>query len=62
MKCQEIIKILLKDGWYELVQTGSHKQFKHKVKTGKVTVPMHKTKEIPIGTLHSIYKQAGLKK
>jgi len=62
MKCQEIIKILQKDGWFEVVQKGSHKHFKHRVKQGKVTVPMHKVKDIPIGTLNSIYKQAGLKK
>jgi len=62
MKCQEIIKILKKDGWFEVVQNGSHKHFKHAIKPGKVTVPMHKVKDIPIGTLQSIYKQAGLKK
>ena len=52
----------MKDGWYEVVQAGSHKHFKHDKKPGKVTVPMHKAKDIPAGTLHSIYKQAGLKK
>jgi predicted RNA binding protein YcfA (HicA-like mRNA interferase family) len=62
MKCDEIIKLLKKDGWVEVAQSGSHRQFKHPVKPGKVTVPMHKAKDIPPGTLHSIYKQAGLKK
>ena len=62
MKCQEIIKLLKKDGWAEVAQSGSHKQFKHPVKPGKVTVPIHKAKDIPPGTLNSIYKQAGLKK
>jgi predicted RNA binding protein YcfA (HicA-like mRNA interferase family) len=62
MRCREIIKILEKDGWYEVDQKGSHKQFKHPLKQGKVTVPMHKIKDIPVGTLNSIYKQAGIKK
>ena len=62
MKASEIIKILKKDGWFEVAQSGSHKQFKHTKKTGKVTVPAHKVKDIPPGTLNSIYKQAGLKK
>ncbi len=47
------------DGWCEVAQKGSHKQFKHPSKTGRVTVP-HPKKDIPIGTLRSIEKQAGL--
>ena len=62
MKADEIIKLLKKDGWFEVAQSGSHKQFKHEKKPGKVTVPMHKPKDIPPGTLKSIYKQAGLNK
>jgi predicted RNA binding protein YcfA (HicA-like mRNA interferase family) len=62
MRCKEVVKILLKDGWCEVAHSGSHKQFKHPKKPGKVTVPIHKAKDIPPGTLNSIYKQAGLKK
>jgi predicted RNA binding protein YcfA (HicA-like mRNA interferase family) len=60
MNSREIIRRLERDGWYEVAQSGSHKQFKHPSKPGRVTVPNPK-KEIPIGTLKSIEKQAGLK-
>ncbi len=60
MNSREIIRKLQQDGWYEVAQAGSHKQFKHAVKSGRVTVP-HPKKEVPIGTLKSIEKQAGLK-
>jgi predicted RNA binding protein YcfA (HicA-like mRNA interferase family) len=61
MKAREIIKTITKDGWYQVAQSGSHKQFKHPVKAGKVTVADHGSKDIPPGTLNSILKQAGLK-
>jgi predicted RNA binding protein YcfA (HicA-like mRNA interferase family) len=60
MNSREIIKLLARDGWHEVAQSGSHKQFKHPDKPGRVTVP-HPKKEVPIGTLKSIEKQAGLK-
>lgn len=60
MTAKEVIKLLEKNGWNEIAQVGSHKQFKHPEKTGKVTVSMHKG-DIPKGTLNSILKQAGLK-
>ncbi|MDQ6757070.1 MAG: type II toxin-antitoxin system HicA family toxin [Bacteroidota bacterium] len=61
MKVRDVIKAIEKDGWHEVAQAGSHKQYKHPVKKGKVTIPYHKGKDIPIGTLKSIFKQAGLK-
>jgi len=60
MSSREVIRRLKADGWFEVAQAGSHKQFKHPVKPGRVTVPFPK-KEIPIGTLRSIEKQSGLK-
>ena len=60
MNSRAVIRILQKDGWYEVNQVGSHKQFKHAAKKGRVTVP-HPSRDIPIGTLKSIEKQAGLK-
>jgi predicted RNA binding protein YcfA (HicA-like mRNA interferase family) len=57
---REIIKQLKSDGWYEVDQCGSHKQFKHPAKKGRVTVP-HPKRDIPLGTLRSIEKQAGIK-
>jgi predicted RNA binding protein YcfA (HicA-like mRNA interferase family) len=60
MKSREVIAALVADGWYEVAQKGSHVQFKHKTKPGRVTVP-HPQRDIPIGTLRSIEKQSGLK-
>jgi predicted RNA binding protein YcfA (HicA-like mRNA interferase family) len=56
---REVIRQLQKDGWYEVNQVGSHKQFKHPKKKGRVTVP-HPKRDIPKGTLKSIEKQAGI--
>jgi predicted RNA binding protein YcfA (HicA-like mRNA interferase family) len=60
MSSREIIQRLRADGWYEVSQEGSHKQFKHGTKPGRVTVP-HPVRDIPIGTLRSIEKQAGIR-
>ena len=57
---REIIKLLEKDGWYEVSQNGSHKKFQHDAKTGIVVVPMHDG-DLKIGTQNNILKQAGLK-
>lgn len=61
MKAKEIIKKLIKEGWLEVSQVGSHKKFKHPEKNGIVIVPVHAGQEIPPGTLNSIKKQAGWK-
>ena len=60
MHSRDVIKQLQKDGWCEVRQVGSHKQFKHPTKKRRVTVP-HPNREIPVGTLKSIEKQAGIK-
>jgi predicted RNA binding protein YcfA (HicA-like mRNA interferase family) len=60
MKSRMIIKLLQKDGWFKVDQSGSHIQFKHPSKKGRVTVP-HPQKDMPIGTLKSIERQAGIK-
>lgn len=60
MKVRELLKLLQDDGWYIKTQKGSHMQLIHSEKPGKVTVPVHGG-DIPIGTLNSILKQAGLK-
>ena len=57
---REIISILKSDGWYQVNQEGSHKQFKHPVKKGKVTVA-HPEKDIDIAVIKSIERQSGLK-
>lgn len=55
---RDIIAKLAADGWREVRQKGSHKQFAHPDRTGRVTVP-HPKQDIPKGTLRSIYRQAG---
>lgn len=60
MTAKELIKKLKADGWIEVRQIGSHKQFKHPSKLGLVTLPFHNG-DIAPGTLNSILKQAGLK-
>ena len=60
MGSRDIIRKLRADGWFEVGQSGSHKQFKHAQKSGRVTVPYPKS-TIPVGTLKSIEKQAGIK-
>ncbi len=57
---REVVKILLKDGWYEVCCDGDHHQFKHKTKKGRVTIT-HPRKDIPLGTLKSIEQQSGVK-
>jgi predicted RNA binding protein YcfA (HicA-like mRNA interferase family) len=59
VKSADIIKQIKADGWYLVHVVGSHYQFKHPSKTGKVTVP-HPKKDLPLATVRSILKQAGL--
>ncbi len=58
MRVREVIKKLEQDGWYLKRTKGSHRQFKHPTKSGTVTVSGKLSKEVPIGTLKSIWKQA----
>lgn len=60
MNSREIIRMLEADGWKQVRVTGSHHHFKHAEKPGLATVP-HPNKDLPIKTLNSILKQAGLK-
>lgn len=60
MRARELEKILLEDGWYIKNQKGSHRQYKHPSKPGKVTIPFHNG-DVDKGTADSILKQAGLK-
>lgn len=62
MKVRDVIKIIEAHGWYLHATKGSHRQFKHKGKPGRVTVPGRMSDELAPGTLSSIWKQAGTKK
>jgi predicted RNA binding protein YcfA (HicA-like mRNA interferase family) len=57
---RDVLRALKSDGWEEVAQKGSHVQFKHPSKPGRVTVP-HPKRDLPVGTLKSIEKQAGIK-
>ncbi len=57
---KQMEKMILADGWIFLTQCGSHRQYTHPVKKGKVTIPFH-AKDLPIKTEIQILKQAGLK-
>lgn len=59
MNSAALIKKIQADGWVLVHTAGSHHQFKHPVKKGKVTVP-HPKKDLPIGTAKNILKQAGI--
>jgi predicted RNA binding protein YcfA (HicA-like mRNA interferase family) len=60
MRSRDVIKLLEADGWKEVARKGSHAQFKHPVKKGRVTVPDPK-RDVPVGTLRSIEKQSGIR-
>ena len=60
MTSAQVIALLESDGWFLVSTRGSHRQYKHPEKKGRVTVP-HPKKDWPLGTLRQIYKQAGLK-
>jgi predicted RNA binding protein YcfA (HicA-like mRNA interferase family) len=62
LKYRDILKMIEKDGWRLVSQVGSHRQFKHPVKPGRVTVAGQNFQEAAPGTLNSILKQAGLKR
>ena len=50
------------EGWYHVATRGSHRQFKHPTKPGRVTVAGKASDDLAPGTLNSILKQSGLKK
>lgn len=62
MKVKQLIDIIEKDGWYLARTRGSHRQFHHPTKPGTVTLSGKESIDIPVGTMNSVLKQAGLKK
>ena len=61
MKVKELIAFIETDGWSQVRQKGSHRQFHHLTKPGTVTVSGKPNVDVPLGTLNSVLKQAGLK-
>lgn len=60
-KVRDAIKIVERDGWYLVTTRGSHRQFKHLIKSGKVTIPGKPSEDLPTGTWKNILRQAGLR-
>ena len=60
MKVRDVLRRLAADGWVQVAQKGSHRQLKHAIKPGKVTVPGKLADDLPEGTYRSILRQAGL--
>lgn len=61
MKVREIIKLIEQDGWYHVDTKGSHRQYKHPTKRGRVTIAGHLNDDLAVGTSNSILKQSQLK-
>lgn len=61
MKICDLIKLIETDGWYIVATKGSHRQYKHPIKVGRVTIAGHPNDDLAPGTLNSIFKQAKLK-
>lgn len=62
MKVSEVLRMLKDDGWVLVATRGSHRQFKHPTKVGRVTVAGKPSDDLAPGTLNSILKQPDLKK
>ena len=61
MKVRDAIRLIEDDGWRLVATRGSHRQFKHPQKPGRVTVAGKPSDDLAPGTFNSILKQAGLK-
>jgi predicted RNA binding protein YcfA (HicA-like mRNA interferase family) len=62
LKVGEIIKMIESEGWYLVATRGSHRQYKHPRKPGRVTVAGKPSQELPPGTERSILEQAGIQR
>jgi predicted RNA binding protein YcfA (HicA-like mRNA interferase family) len=61
VKIREVVAMIEADGWYQVRQRGSHRQFKHATKLGLVTIAGKPGEDLSPGTLNSVLKQAGLR-
>ena len=60
LKVRDAIKMIEADGWLLVATRGSHRQFRHPTKPGRVTIAGKPSKDLPLGLEHSILRQAGL--
>lgn len=61
MKVRDIIRLIEADGWFLVTTRGSHRQYKHATKPGRVTIAGKPSDDMAPGTFNSVLKQAGLK-
>ncbi len=61
LKVRDVIKSIEADGWYLVTTKGSHRQYKHPVKPGRITIAGHPSDDLAPGTLNSIFKQAKMR-
>lgn len=59
MTVREVLRLLERDGWFEVRQAGSHRIFRHPTKPGILVVPVHPGRDLATGTLASILKKGG---
>ncbi|HET9919651.1 MAG TPA: type II toxin-antitoxin system HicA family toxin [Ktedonobacteraceae bacterium] len=62
MKVREVIRLIEADGWYQVKMVGSHRQYKHAEKLGRVTVAGHPNDDVHPKTLTSIFRQAQIRR
>jgi predicted RNA binding protein YcfA (HicA-like mRNA interferase family) len=62
VKIRDVIRLIQDDGWYLVTTKGSHRQYRHPSKPGRVTIAGHPGDDLAPGTLNSVLKQAGLRK
>jgi predicted RNA binding protein YcfA (HicA-like mRNA interferase family) len=62
VKIRDVIKLIEEDGWYLVVTKGSHRQYKHPAKPGRVTIAGHLGDDLAPGTLNSVLKQSQVEK
>jgi predicted RNA binding protein YcfA (HicA-like mRNA interferase family) len=60
MKVREVIALVEADGWVLVRTRGAHRQYKHPRKPGLVTIAGNRNRDVPVGTLNTILKQAGV--
>ena len=61
MKVKELIKLIESIGWVQVRMKGSHRQYKHSINKGTVTISGKLSIDVPPGTLNSVLKQANIK-
>jgi predicted RNA binding protein YcfA (HicA-like mRNA interferase family) len=61
MKIRDVIKLIEADGWLLIATKGSHRQYKHAMKPGRVTISGHSGDDVALGTFNSVCKQAQIK-